>query len=76
MCYGQQSNVLSSVLDSKDTSPSSCQNPLDHQGCRCQQGEAPVGQLHQSPAAKEPQQVMRSMERRGANQEFFYWVFI
>lgn len=46
------SNSLNSEPDSKDTSPSSCQRPWGHQGCRCQQEEAPVGRLNQTPATQ------------------------
>lgn len=46
------SNSLNSEPDSKDTSPSSCQRPWGHQGCRCQQEEAPVGRLNRTPATQ------------------------
>lgn len=50
VCSGLYCNVLSSVPDSTDTSPSSCQSLSGRQGCRCQQEEEPVGRLHQTPA--------------------------
>lgn len=60
--YGLKKNILqntktallcsvpSSVPDNKDTILSSCQSLLGHQGCRYQQEEEPVAQLHRSPA--------------------------
>lgn len=61
----QRSNVPRSVPDSKDTSLSSCPSLSGHRGCRCQQGEAPVGRLHQTPVNTN-QNETRSFQVAGA----------